>query len=214
MKKFVFTILIDKIYYNGITSQRIEKPHLNKPSSNTFRSIMTGLHIGLFADDFFRWVYFFSGILGTFMIATGLVLWTKKREYKQKDTFAFKFVDSMNAATIVGLCSAIGAYFIANRVLSIDNINRLAIEVDSMFIVWLTTFIIAFLSKREYLWQIQFFIAGIIFLSLPILNFVYTNKDILSSIKHGDVMLITFDCLLFLTGLLFAYLGFKKAKEK
>lgn len=205
---------VDKIYYDGLTGKRIEKPNLNKPSSNTFRSIMTGLHVGLFADDFFRWIYFISGLLGTFMISTGLVLWTKKREYKQKDTFSFKLVDSLNAGTIVGLCSAIGAYFIANRVIDVNSTSRITQEVDTMFLVWLITFIIAFLSKRKYLWQIQFIIASIIYFSIPIINFIFTDKDIISTINHGDIMLISFDSFLIFVGVVFAYLALKKGKEK
>lgn len=203
---------IDKLYYDGIEGKRIDKPLLDKPSGNTFRSILTGLHTALFADIYFRWVFFFMGILGTYMIASGLVLWTKKRKNK-KDTLSYKLVDSLNAATIVGLCSAIGAYFIANRIIPIGIEDRIAYEINSLFLVWLFTFIVAL--KSEYLnrWKIQFYIAGYIFLLIPVLNFFYTSKNIFATIWHGDITLVVVDLLFIFVGLLFIYLAKEQGKK-
>lgn len=206
--------VVDKLYYDGNSAKRIEKPKLEKPSGSTFRSIMTGLHTGQYANTFFRWIYFALGVMGTFMIATGLVLWTKKREHRQQDTLGFKFVDKMNAGTIVGLCSAIGAYLIANRVVPADMVGRVAYEINTFFIVWLITFIIAFSSTRKCLWKRQFYIAALIFLSIPIINFIYTDRDIITLISHGDITLIVFELIVIFCGVLFGYLGYKKGKSK
>jgi len=202
----------DKLYYDGNTGERIEKPLIEKPSANTFRSIMTGLHTGLFADNFFRWIYFTLGILGTYMIASGLVLWTKKRQ-NQKEQNSYRFVDSMNAGTIVGLCSGIAAYFIANRVVPIDINDRIAYEANSLFLVWLVMIIIALFSNNKNRWQIQFFIASILFLLIPFLNFIFTEKNIFNSFLDGDMVLAMIDLLFIISGIIFGYLALKQRKK-
>ena len=48
-----------------------------------FGTTVLGLHEGLFASPLLRILYVLTGVLGTAMIATGLVLWTVKRRPKQ-----------------------------------------------------------------------------------------------------------------------------------
>lgn len=48
------------------------------PAIKTY-GVLYGLHLGRFADTGMRWVLFGFGVLGSLMIASGLILWSVKR---------------------------------------------------------------------------------------------------------------------------------------
>ena len=88
-----------------------------------FAGALIGLHEGLFASPFLRWLYFLSGVLGCAMIATGAIYWVQKRKPRMAEVDpgrGYRFVERMNVATIVGLPAAIGVYFWANRLLPVE----------------------------------------------------------------------------------------------
>jgi len=82
-------------------------------------NVVTILHEARGVDLALRWLLFFSGILGTLMIATGLILWCVKRApQQQKQGFVsrgYRLVEVTNIAAIIGLPIAVAAYFYANR---------------------------------------------------------------------------------------------------
>ena len=193
----------DKVFFSGTTGKMLENLSPKKPEASEVRNILTGIHRGLFADIYIRWLYFLSGILGSVMIATGLILWTKKRESKQKDTFGFKFVNSLNVASIAGLPVAIAAYFWANRLLPFDFPHRADMEMDILFITWFFIFIFAMTLPKKVVWYVQFYLASFLYGSLPILNFFLTQRHLIQSLSLGDTTLAWIDTLFFLIGVIF-----------
>jgi uncharacterized iron-regulated membrane protein len=204
---------VDKLYFSGTTGEIIESLSPKKPEASKVRSVLTGLHRGDFANTFGRWLYFLSGVLGTIMIATGLILWTKKRALKQKDKFGFKIVNNLNIATIAGLPVAVASYFWANRLIPLDIPQRANLEVDVMFITWLVMLILAFALNSKKTWYIQFFLAGILYLLLPVSNFFLTNRHLVVTIAHGDWKLVWVDLTLFITGVIFCLIGYIVRKK-
>lgn len=203
----------DKVYFSGIDGKMIENQSPNRPKATRARDVLTGLHRGDFANIYARWLYFLSGVLGTFMIATGLVIWTKKREAKQKDTLGFKLVDNLNMVTIAGLPIAVAVYFWANRLIPIDVPKRAMQEADAMFIAWLVVFVFVFSVNSRKMWVVLFYLSATLYALLPISNFFLTGRHLAITIAQGDWTLVWMDLMLFFTGLAFWYTGHKVQKK-
>lgn len=153
----------DRLYFSGTTGEMLESPKPQTPEVTKVKKVFLGLHRALFADEFLRWLFFISGVVGSVMIATGLILWSKKREFKQRETFGYKLVEALNKGTVVGLPIAIGFYFIANRLFF-----ERSIEVNTLFISWLALVIASYIFKLS--WRILLLIAGLVYLAIPILS--------------------------------------------
>lgn len=138
-----------------------------------------GLHMATFAQPLLRLGLFFSGILGCVMIASGLLLWSLKRQLQNKNSqfhFGHYLVDRLNVATFVGLPCATLAYLYANRLFTVTA-TTVNYEIYSFFFVWLMSFIIALITKKQYLWQTQLGIFILLSIALPILNISYLLKN-------------------------------------
>jgi len=134
-----------------------------------------GLHMATFAQPLLRLGFFFSGILGCVMIASGLLLWSLKRQIQNKRSqfhFGHYLVDRLNVATFVGLPCATVAYLSANRLFTVTP-NSINYEIYSFFLVWLMSLIIALVTKKQYLWRTQLSIFIMLCITLPILNLSY-----------------------------------------
>lgn len=132
-----------------------------------------GLHIAPFAEPIIRISLFFSGILGCFMVASGLLLWSLKRQIQnKKNTFHFGhyLVDRLNVSTFVGLPMAVLCYFYANRIITLPQLSSTNQEIFVFFSIWGLSFILALLSKKQYLWRTQLSIFIILAIALPIFN--------------------------------------------
>src|SRR5690606_40728223 len=84
-----------------------------RPGPTAVNDALLGLHEGLFATPVLRWLYFAAGLIGTAMIATGLVLWTAKRRTANagRAHVGLALVERLNVGPIIGLPVAIAAYF-------------------------------------------------------------------------------------------------------
>ena len=88
------------------------------------------------------------------MIATGLILWTKKREFKSRNTLAFRVVNSLNIGTILGLPAAIGVYFLTK-------------EADALFVTWALLILFAFFQNSNKAWYMETYFAALVYLLVP-----------------------------------------------
>lgn len=108
--------------------------------ARTVESVMILLHLGTFADRVLRWLYFLSGIMGTVMVGTGLLLWTVKRRARLPDPtrppLGFRLVERLNIAMMVGPVCGIAAYFLANRLLPLGLFERGDREIACLFATW------------------------------------------------------------------------------
>lgn len=158
---------------------------------------LLALHEGLFAGPVLRWLYFLSGLLGTAMIGTGLVLWTvKRRERLARDgrpSTGLLAVEHVNVGVIVGLPVAIAAYFWANRLIPADLGDRAAWEAHAMFAVWAVALLHSMLRPVRRAWLEQVSVAAAAFALLPVLNAVTTDRHLGVTLFHGDWALAGFD---------------------
>ncbi|MEN0037672.1 MAG: PepSY-associated TM helix domain-containing protein [Cellvibrio sp.] len=208
-----------ELVFDGVSGELLSNKAAATSAPRTVRDTFLGLHEGLFANITLRWLYFLSGLLGTAMIATGMILWTVKRRPAQLKQakgpdVGHRLVESLNLGTIVGLPIAIAAYFWANRLLAVDFAARSEWEVHSMFLVWAGTLIYSFVAwpvvrniTRH--WIHLLWLAAAAYSLLPVLNALTTDRHITRSLINGDWLFAAIDLTFLVTGILFAFTAFK-----
>lgn len=167
---------------------------------------LLGLHEGLFAGPVLRWLYFLTGLLGTAMIGTGLVLWTAKRKARLAPAggsppAAVRVIEHLNVGTIVGLPIGIAAYFWANRLLPAGMAERAAWEVHALFLAWLAMLVLPWLRPSERAWHDSLRLAACAYAALPVLNALTTDQHLGVTIPAGAWTLAGFDLVSLATGL-------------
>lgn len=165
------------------------------------------LHEGLFADIYLRWMYFLSGLLGSAMIATGMILWILKRQKnaeKQSKSKLIELIERINVGVIVGLPIAIAIYFWSNRLIPINMITRGDYEVHSLFISLIACICICIIRPKITLWKDMLWLAASVYMLLPILNVFTSEHSLMSSIQNGDSLMLGFDLSMLFFGLFFA----------
>ncbi len=198
--------------YNAVTGERMISSNQDTPATDVFGRSMLGLHEGQFARPLTRWLYFVSGILGSAMIATGLVLWTVKRRPKHaRGTWHFghMLVERLNVVAVAGLPFALAVYFWSNRLLPVDLEDRAAWEINSLFIAWLLMLIYALFRPVMQTWREVLFLAAAAYLLLPVLNFITTDRHLLTTLSSGDWILVSIEAVFIALGLMFAWAAWK-----
>lgn len=154
--------------------------------------VLYGLHLGRFADTTWRWIFFLSGLAGTAMVATGLLLWASARR-RDAAHFGHRLVDHLNVATIVGLPIAIAAFFWANRLLPAALPGRARWEIDVFFAVWAVAALHPLARSRAQAWREQLWLGAGLYALLPVGNALTTDRGLAASVAAGDWVVAGFD---------------------
>ncbi|MCH4248388.1 MAG: PepSY domain-containing protein [Acinetobacter populi] len=201
--------------FNGVTGELIPTPAEDVKTSvpSAIYNLTTWLHQARGVDLTLRWILFLSGVLGTMMVATGLVLWVVKRApeiaklgYKP---FGHRVVESLNVAAVVGLPIACAAYFWANRFIPAQLPERSALEIKVFFIVWLVTLIHSAIRPYRKAWLEQLALVAVMYALTPIINFATGGRALWSSIYYGQWVVASFDIICLLLAVIFAYAYYK-----
>lgn len=215
VKSVAYRGIYPTLEFNGVTGAPItDSKTLNTPSIPAgIYNTVTVLHEARGLDLAFRWLLFFSGIIGSMMVATGLILWCVKRAPQQqkqnKKSFGYRLVEVMNIAAVIGLPIACAAYFYANRFIPVHLENRTVLEIRVFFIIWLLSFIHASLRQHKQTWLEQLMFASIAFALLPIVNFMTGGQALWTAIAHGQWVIATFDLAMWVFALLFIICFYK-----
>lgn len=158
---------------NAMTGEVLADPRNNSPIA-TLNAGVYGLHMAKFAPSPLRLALFFCGLLGYAMIASGLLLWSLKRE-KQQQTRALQgqlyLVNRLNITAILGLPIAVLCYFYCNKI-EIFFKSTHDYEIQSFFTTWLMCFIISLMLKKHHLWRFFLKIFMVLGISLVIFDFI------------------------------------------
>lgn len=162
------------------------------------------LHEGLFANIYLRWLYFVSGLLGAGMIATGMILWIKKR-YKngvqREGLNIITIIDRLNTGVVVGLPIAIACYFWSNRLLPLTLDNRADWEVHCFFMSLLACLCFCLCRNPKKIWVDTLWIAAVVYALIPVLNIFTTEHSLITSLYTSDWLMLGFDLsMLFFAG--------------
>lgn len=208
-----------KLIFDGVSGELLDEIPAKTSATRATRDVFLGLHEGLFAGPFLRVLYLLSGLMGTLMIATGLILWTRKRRPrldKKRPGLAkgVDLVERLNIGTIIGLPIAIGAYFWANRLLPLEMAGRAEWEAHVMFIVWLLMLMHAALRPLRRGWLEQLSVASGVFLLLPVVNALTTDRHLGQSLPAGDWVFAGFDLSMLVLGFVFMAIAIKLKNNK
>ncbi|MCE2563589.1 PepSY domain-containing protein [Komagataeibacter sp. FNDCF1] len=133
-----------------------------------------GFHYARWTPPGLRWLYFLSGLGGTVLIASGLVLFLMRHRRRHGDTIGFRMAEAVATAVIVGFPVATLGLFWANRLLPATLPTRLAWEGDIFVGIWLASMLHACaeaLARRPvgaWRWQLR----GVVLLgmALPVMD--------------------------------------------
>ena len=194
-----------RMVFDGATGELLERFD-RRSGPMVVNHALLGLHEGLFAGPVLRWIYFLTGLLGTAMIGTGLVLWTVKRKAKAAagrglPPAAVRVIERLNVGTIAGLPIGIAAYFWANRLLPVGMADRAAWEVHALFLAWLAVLVLPWVRPVRRAWLDTLGLAAVAWAALPALNALTTDQHLGSSIPAGAWAVAGFDLTALAAGL-------------
>ena len=203
--------------FDGVTGAVVKTVDGVRPAAET-RGVLYGLHIGRFADDTLRWLYFLCSLGGTAMVGTGLVMWTVKRRTRLPDPtrphIGFRLVERLNIASIAGLPIAMAGMLWLNRLLPLGMAERANWEVDGFFIIWGVTLLHAVLRPPKRAWLEQLWAAAALLALLPVFNLVATSRGLIDSLRQGDWVFVGVDLMLLALAALMAQIARRTARHQ
>lgn len=162
-----------RLFYDARTLTLIRRADNERPAAKTY-GVLYGLHVARFADLPLRFVLAGLGLLGTAMIATGLVLWSVKRRADAERRKVgvgrgHRLVDALNIGAIAGMPIAMAAFCHATRWLPLDLAERPDGEIKVFFGVLALGFLAAALGAR---WRHLFVAGALAWAALPVMDAV------------------------------------------
>ncbi|BFU93567.1 MAG: Aspartate kinase [Nitrospira sp.] len=203
-------LISDRVTFDGATG-KILNVWKGKSSAFVTYSVLLGLHYLWFDHAMIRWLYFFMGLTGSTMIATGLLLWVIKRKDSHAGNAAgYQIVESLNVAVVAGLPVAIAAFFWANRLWPLNVPGRAMWEMDTFFFLWALCVAHGFLRKdRSRAWKEQVRAAATLFAFLPLLNLMTAGNHLLVTLPVGNWRLAGIDLTCLAVGGLFYWIAWR-----
>ena len=210
----------DMLRFDGVSGKLLDNPaeHTAVPVTNAVYSVFRNLHLIRFAGPPLRWLFFLSGVLGTAMIATGLILWVSKRlPQRQKlgrTPVGHRLVETLNVGTVAGLPLAIAAYFWANRLLPVELAQRSDWEIRCFLITWLLCLLHPLLRSYKRAWQEQLLVAALLFAGLPLFSLTLPNTGLPTSLAGGNWLLAGIELTLLATAALLGFAAYMLSRRQ
>ncbi len=194
-----------RLLFSGATGELVAQTDDELSSSKALYESLNSMHTGRFATPLLRWLYVLGGIAGCVMIGSGCIMWAKRirERNKGKASFGLQLVEGLNLATIMGLPLATCAFFIANRLLSPTVAGRGEKEVTAFFLAWLVVAVMALLKRDRLQWRVMAAINALACLSVPAINALTTQGNIVSYLLNKQWALFIFDAVFLLFSILF-----------
>jgi uncharacterized iron-regulated membrane protein len=206
----------ESVTFNAATGA-LQGEHRTTGAGPVTESVMIGLHSGRYAKWGLRWLYFLSGLGGTIMVGSGLVLWTVKRRARlpdpQRPHFGFRVVERLNITAIAGLATGLAGYFLANRLLPLGMADRAEREIDCLFLAWAGVGLWALVRPPLRAWIESLTLAGLCFAAVPLVNALTTSRGLARSLIAGDWTFVSFDVVMLALGAAFLVTASKVARR-
>jgi len=199
----------DLLIFSAVTGE-LQPPPQTPPltAARATYNVLTSLHLGRVAGPTMRWLLFLSGLAGTLMVATGVVLWVVKRAPDRRrlgrTPLGHRLVEVLNVAAVAGLPVAIAAYFFLNRLVPAGLADRADWEVRGFFIAWLLCFIHPLFRSYRQAWVEQLWAGAMLLALLPLLNALTGGSSLFSALVSGPRAVAAFDLVALAAGALLA----------
>lgn len=182
------------VTFDGVAGRIVNRYVETRPAAQTY-NVLYGLHMGRFAAEVSRWLYFLCGLALAATIATGLVLWIRSRP--QARGVGPWLAARLNVGAVAGFPFAILAFFYANRLLPAQMPGRAESEVSAFFWAWGVAIAFAMLRSPTRAWREGFASIALGAAALPILSFALTGRGLWAALSSGDWLFAGFDLTLF-----------------
>lgn len=172
--------------------------------------VVESLHVAAFGGWTMKWLYFVSGLAGTAMVATGLLLFSVKRRQRSLHEFGaatpqvYRVAAALNVAALAGTALASIAYFYANRLLPADLAGRANWEIRAFLLVWLASALHALARPPQRAWAPQLGAAALLCLALPVVNATSTGQWFWPYLTGADAQRAGVELVAMALGLLLA----------
>lgn len=179
---------------------------------------LVGLHLIQFDHWALRWLYFFAGLSGCILIATGFLYWleTRRTKHEKMGLRGVRLVEGLALGSVTGILVATLAFFVVNRLLPLGfefgGTERPALEVWVFYLVWIGTFAHAW-SRPGRAWLEQCWLIAALSVLAVVLNAVTTGDHLVRSFSEGLWPVFYMDLLL-LVGAVVALLAARRLQEK
>ncbi|WP_149536609.1 PepSY-associated TM helix domain-containing protein [Siccirubricoccus phaeus] len=207
-----------ELVFSGTTGELRAATGNEAPAVQT-AGAMYRLHFARFESHLLRFLFFLSGLAGTAMVGTGLVLWAAKRVPKRagqgaaRRGFGLRLVETLNLGTVFGLPVAMLGFFWADRLLPRVMEARSDWEIRIFFGLWLLAYLHAALRPGRRGWAEQAGFAALLGLGLPLLTALTTRYHLGVTLPAGDWLMAGMDLGFLGFGLAFALAARKLWRE-
>jgi uncharacterized iron-regulated membrane protein len=180
------TLLVHTIYFDASTGRVLRDFRADNPVMTANRFI-SGMHFIRFHHWTLRWLYFFSGLAGCALIATGLIFWvqSRRKRHAKLGLRGVAVVEGLTIGATTGIMVATLAFLIINRLLPLEAEHRQDIEVWTFYAVWVGTFSHAWM-RRTSAWGEQAWCIAAGALAAALLNAVTTGDTIWIASAKGQ----------------------------
>ena len=196
------TMNLDQIYLDASTGKVLKR--FEAAPVVTLQRFMAGAHRLHFDHWLLRWLYFWGGLAGCIMIATGFLFWIEGRRtsHAKHGLAGVRVVEALSVFSVPGIIIATLAFFIANRLLPLNaswaSTDRSTLEMWAFYTVWVATLGHAALRKRV-AWREQAWAIVVLALIAVLLNAATTGHHLGISLSQGMWPVAGMDLLLLLT---------------
>lgn len=181
---------VPKIAFDGVTGRELRALLDLGPVVQT-QAVGAALHFVEWGGPLVRWVYFLAGLAGAISVAAGLFVFAAKREKKKaltQPTF-YRVVHALNVAFVAGISVACATFMWAERLIPFaagEQGGAHDAQVLRIFVlVWLATFVHAFLQAPQRAWWQQWAVAAALCLGLPLTGWV-VGRTLVQTLSEGD----------------------------
>lgn len=182
-------------------------------TARKIRRIFYGLHEAHFAEPTLRFMLFFLGLISSFLIASGMVIWLQKRQLKKKK-ISYLFLGKMNIAVLYGLPLAIGCYFLSSRLPINLTIPLQEFELKAFFTSWLLSLLFCLVCTESLSKKVIFCANSGIYFTLLVLDTLSSKGHFLQALQHKDYVYLGISTLLLITTGYFAYMTCRFRNKK
>ncbi|KQT46600.1 peptidase [Methylobacterium sp. Leaf456] len=205
-----------QVAFDGVTGAVLEvRSGGLEPAAKTFTT-MVGLHEAHFAGPALRLLFFFCGVMGSAMVATGLVLWSLARLPKPeaRPSLGLRLVQALNIGSIAGLPAGIAVYFLANRLLPPDLADRSAWEIRAFFAAWIAAALIPLARPHRRAWSEMLMLVAGLCLAVVLADVATVEGHPLRRLGDGAALFLWFDGAMLALAVLFAVAASKVARHR
>ena len=175
----------DSVWFDAATGEVLSATE-NNAATEVYHTI-SGLHMVQFRHLLLRWLYFIAGLAGCVLIATGFIFWveSRRKKYAKLKMRGVRFVEGLAVGSVTGVLIASAAFMIANRLLPLGIEGRAGTEVWIFHLVWIGTFLHAFLRPGK-AWRDQCWALAAACIIAVLLNGITTGDWIPIAFARGQ----------------------------